>query len=247
VVPAVWFNFHHLVKPGPEGLAHSTGPVTSIVQVLLITLYFGIAIISLGLVLNWINLIRTKKWALLIFDRMGLVGGWMYFGSIYVVYRFALTDFKALPGGLDLLFALGLPALIFLGKPVVEFFEHRAEHPEKRFTVFTPIGFFFSWLLELLEFFTGYLSNTLSFMRVAGLGIAHVALMIAFAQIAEMLNKADLPAVGVAVYVIGNIFVIALEGLSAGIQSLRLNYYEFFSKYFKGSGEAYAPVSLRGQ
>ena len=42
----------------------------------------------------------------------------------------------------------------------------------------------------------------------------------------------------------GNVLVIGLEGLSAGIQSLRLNYYEFFSKYFSGSGRAYAPVSL---
>ena len=247
VVPALWFNFHHLVQPGPEGLAHTGSPVTSIVQVLLITLYFGIAIISLGLVLNWINLIRLKKWSLLIFDRMGLVGGWMYFGGIYVVYQFALSDFKAMPGGAVMLLALGIPALIFLGKPVFEFIEHKAEHPNKRFTVFTPIGFFFSWLLELLEFFTGYLSNSLSFMRVAGLGIAHVALMMAFAQIAEMLAKGGLPAVGVIVFIIGNIFVIALEGLSAGIQALRLNYYEFFSKYFRGSGEAYAPVSLGGQ
>ena len=44
---------------------------------------------------------------------------------------------------------------------------------------------------------------------------------------------------------VGNVLVIALEGLSAGIQSLRLNYYEFFSKYFSGSGKAYAPISLR--
>ena len=46
------------------------------------------------------------------------------------------------------------------------------------------------------------------------------------------------------VLVAGNVLVILLEGLSAGIQSLRLNYYEFFSKYFSGSGRAYAPVSL---
>jgi V/A-type H+-transporting ATPase subunit I len=46
------------------------------------------------------------------------------------------------------------------------------------------------------------------------------------------------------VLVFGNALVILLEGLSAGIQSLRLNYYEFFSKYFSGAGKAYMPVSL---
>jgi V/A-type H+-transporting ATPase subunit I len=45
----------------------------------------------------------------------------------------------------------------------------------------------------------------------------------------------------------GNALVIGLEGLSAGIQSLRLNYYEFFSKYFSGTGKAYAPISLRSE
>jgi len=47
------------------------------------------------------------------------------------------------------------------------------------------------------------------------------------------------------ILVVGNLLVIALEGLTAGIQSLRLNYYEFFSKYFSGSGKAYEPISLR--
>lgn len=40
--------------------------------------------------------------------------------------------------------------------------------------------------------------------------------------------------------------VIVLEGLSAGIQALRLNYYEFFSRYFTGKGVAYEPVALKG-
>ncbi len=246
VVPAVWFDFHKLVNAEEGAVMPAGSPVTSIVQVLLITLYFGIVVIVIGLILNWINLVRTRQWFLLIFDRRGLVGSWLYFGGVYVIYRFALTDFKALPPGTEMIFAVGIPALLLFGLPIAEFVAHKAEHPEKRFTVVTPIGMFFSWLLELLEFFTGFLSNTLSFMRVAGLGIAHVALMYAFFQINTMLAKGGLPAVGVAVFVLGNIFVIALEGLSAGIQALRLNYYEFFSKYFKGSGERYLPVSLKG-
>jgi len=73
--------------------------------------------------------------------------------------------------------------------------------------------------------------------------------MIAFFSIAGMLAG---PGGGfsigsILVLVAGNLLVIALEGLSAGIQSLRLNYYEFFSKYFSGTGRAYQPVSLRSR
>ena len=101
------------------------------------------------------------------------------------------------------------------------------------------------WIVELLEIFSGYLANTLSFMRVAGLGIAHVSLMIAFFEIARMVSPEGGSIGSYMVLFSGNVLVIALEGLSAGIQSLRLNYYEFFSKYFFGSGRAYMPISLR--
>ena len=47
--------------------------------------------------------------------------------------------------------------------------------------------------------------------------------------------------------ILGNVLVIVLEGLSAGIQSLRLNYYEFFTKYFTGHGMAFEPVGLRSR
>jgi V/A-type H+-transporting ATPase subunit I len=101
------------------------------------------------------------------------------------------------------------------------------------------------WIVEMLEVFSGYLANTLSFMRVAGLGIAHVSLMTAFFEIGRMIGNGSYNIGSYIVLLFGNLLVIVLEGLSAGIQSLRLNYYEFFSKYFSGSGIAYTPVSLK--
>jgi V/A-type H+-transporting ATPase subunit I len=97
------------------------------------------------------------------------------------------------------------------------------------------------WIVDVLEIFSGFLANTLSFMRVAGLGIAHVSLMTAFAQMAELAGGG---VAGILVLVVGNVMVIALEGLSAGIQALRLNYYEFFTKYFTGRGLSYNPIAL---
>lgn len=242
LLPPLWFNFHSLLG----GHVPAASPVKSILEVLVITLYFGIAIIVMGLILNWINLVKQKKWLKLIFERTGLVGAWLYAGGIYIGYTFVVSGFKSLPSTTELLLSMGIPALLLFGKPVVEFVEHNSHGTKKHFNPFTPFKFFFEWLLELLEVFISYLSNTLSFMRVAGLGIAHVALMMAFMEIARMLGtEGEFSLLSWVIIVIGNIFVIALEGLSAGIQSLRLNYYEFFSKYFYGSGEAYLPVSLK--
>ncbi len=46
------------------------------------------------------------------------------------------------------------------------------------------------------------------------------------------------------VIVLGNALVIGLEGLVVSIQAMRLEYYEFFSKFFSGQGKAYHPFKL---
>ena len=45
-------------------------------------------------------------------------------------------------------------------------------------------------------------------------------------------------------YIIGNIFIIGLEGLIVGIQGLRLEYYELFSKYYVGDGKEFKVAKL---
>ena len=47
------------------------------------------------------------------------------------------------------------------------------------------------------------------------------------------------------IVVVGNVFVIALEGLIVGIQALRLNYYEVFSRFYDPDGTPYEPLRLQ--
>lgn len=233
----LWFDYHGVVA-GHGGL------ITDVYGILAITIYFGIAVIALGLVLNWINCVVKGRWLDLIFDKGGLIGGWIYAAGVYAAMYFVRHDYRQLPDSRFLASLIGIPVLVLTLKPVLEYSLHK---PRKPFTLLTPVDLLMEWIVEILEIFTGYLANTLSFMRVAGLGIAHVSLMIAFFSIAEMISgpSGSYTVGSYLVLVAGNVLVILLEGLSAGIQSLRLNYYEFFSKYFSGSGRAYAPVTLR--
>ena len=107
---------------------------------------------------------------------------------MYAAFYFAQRNYKQLPPGSLLFFLIGLPVLLLALKPPLEFALHRA-HSGKRFQFFTIIDWLMEWVVELLEIFSGYLANTLSFMRVAGLGIAHVSLMIAFFAIAAMMRS----------------------------------------------------------
>ncbi len=240
-LPPLWFDYHAIVN-GHEAAA---GTVRSVYDILGITIKFGLAVMGTGFVLNWINLVRKKRWLPLFLDKGGLLGGWIYAAGAWAAFRFVQSAYRTLPSPDLLVVILGLPSLVLFLKGPVEYLRHP---PEKRrpFGPLTIADFLMEWIVELLEIYSGYLANTLSFMRVAGLGIAHVSLMTAFFQIARMIAPdGGFSVAATAVLVLGNVLVIALEGLSAGIQSLRLNYYEFFSKYFNGTGRAYSPVSLR--
>ncbi len=235
--PPLWFDYHGIIA----GHSVYKSTVNDIFDVLAITIYFGISVIFLGLLFNWINIIRQKKWAELIFDKGGILGGWIYAGGIYVVSYMVSHDFKGVPPGAVLFFLVGLPALLLFIKEPYHYFKHESgQSGEKSNLLFALINFLMEWFVELLEIFSGYLSNTLSFMRVAGLGIAHVCLMISFFTIAGMTS--GIASIGI--LILGNMLVICLEGLSAGIQALRLNYYEFFTKFFHGTGQLYTPISL---
>lgn len=233
--PAVWFNYHMVVEGG------SSGAIRSIYDILGITIKFGIAIIGLGLILNWINLFRKKQWFTLCLDKNGLVGGWLFGVGVWAGFYFVGSGYKSLPSSPFLKWGVGIPVVLLLVKGFIGYALERKEGGKPK-----PIGSVImddvmEWIVDLLEIFSGFLANTLSFMRVAGLGIAHVSLMVAFADMADMFGGVG----GIIILIIGNVLVIALEGLSAGIQSLRLNYYEFFTKYFTGKGIAYEPVGLR--
>jgi len=235
-LPAVWFDFHGIVA----GHAETSSVVNDVYDILSITIYFGIAVIVLGLLFNWINLIRGRRWMELLFDKGGVLGGWIYGGGVYIASYMVGHEYKEFPPGGTLFLLVGLPALLLFIKEPYHYFRHGGHGDNKSNPVFMLLTALMEWVVELLEIFSGYLSNTLSFMRVAGLGIAHVCLMISFFTLAEMASGVF----SILILIIGNVLVIGLEGLSAAIQALRLNYYEFFTKFFHGTGRLYTPISL---
>jgi len=237
-LPPLWFDYHGIVSG--HGGGSSPALVSSIYDILGITIRFGVAVIVFGIALNCVNRFRRRDWLGLVFDHGGLLGLWFYLGGTAAAFQFVASGYSSLPSGPQLVLTVGLPALLFLLKAPLEQLRHGEGSRSIRLKHIP--SFIMEWVVELLELFTSYLSNTLSFMRIAGLGIAHVSLMTAFFQIAGSIAS---PAASVAVLIAGNAVVIVLEGLSAGIQALRLHYYEFFSRYFSGSGRIYRPVSLR--
>jgi V/A-type H+-transporting ATPase subunit I len=95
-------------------------------------------------------------------------------------------------------------------------------------------------IIETYEIVMGYLASSLSFLRVAAFSLNHVALSLAVFTLADGMGT-----VGHWItLILGNIFVIVLEGVIVAIQTLRLEYYEGFSRYFYGDGTPFRPLRV---
>ena len=97
---------------------------------------------------------------------------------------------------------------------------------------------------ELFEMCLGYVTNTMSFLRVGAYILVHAGMMLVVFTLAEMVG-------GIIGYplvvIVGNGLVMALEALLVAIQVLRLDYYEIFSRFYVGDGRAFKPVTARSE
>jgi V/A-type H+-transporting ATPase subunit I len=82
------------------------------------------------------------------------------------------------------------------------------------------------------------LINTLSFARVGAFALAHASLS---AAVVTMADAAPLWA-SLLILVVGNVVIIALEGLVVSIQTTRLVLFEFFNRFLRGSGRVFRPL-----
>ncbi|TMI25976.1 hypothetical protein E6H30_04530 [Candidatus Bathyarchaeota archaeon] len=98
--------------------------------------------------------------------------------------------------------------------------------------LFIPMGIM-GWKegpLHLFEVFISAGSNTLSYLRIWALNLADFAIKFAFFSFG-----------GLGGAIIGNLLVMILEGLIVFVQTLRLHWVEWFSKFYEGSGSSFAP------
>jgi V/A-type H+-transporting ATPase subunit I len=151
---------------------------------------------------------------------------------------FALILYLALLGGIAWLVQYGEFPLLATGVVVLmlvllvgfQWLHSSAPFGERALTV----------LIETFEIVNGYIASSLSFLRVAAFSLNHVALSLAVFTLADGMGT-----IGHWItLVVGNLFVIVLEGVIVAIQTLRLEYYEGFSRYFYGDGTPFKPLRV---
>lgn len=207
--------------------------------VFVVAIAFGMFLILVTMVFHIMNALRAHRTGEALFDQ-NAIAGLVFYGAV-VVTIFLFMSGHTLPaaGVLVIMFVLPLIA-IFLKEPL----EKLVNKEKNPFPKTGKAMFFVQSFFELFEILLSYFSNTLSFVRVGAFAVSHAAMM----EVVLMLAGAtEGGSPNWLVIVLGNIFVCAMEGLIVGIQVLRLEYYEMFSRFYTGGGRAFRPFLKKNQ
>lgn len=202
--------------------------------VFIVAVAFGMFLVMGTMLINIINGIKSHDLESALFSTNGIAGLVFYAAVVATIFLF-MTGHK-LPAAIVLIVMFLLPLLVIAAKePLTALIEKKPKLIEGGVGMFLTQSFF-----ELFEVLLSYFSNTLSFVRIGAFAVSHAAMMEVVLMLAGAENGT---APNWIVIVLGNLFVCGMEGLIVGIQVLRLEYYEFFSRFYKGTGREFKPYT----
>ncbi len=193
-------------------------PLKEPIKMLLLCLGLGLIHISFGVFMKAWALIKQRKFLAVIFDC----------GFVLCVLWGAVAAFVGVSFGLNIVLVGVIGMLLTAGRD--------RKGIAKKF-----IGGF-----SAVYGLSSYLSDVLSYSRLFGMGIATGVIAMVFNTIAGMLMGGILGTIlGVVVLVIGHTFNIAINALGAFVHASRLQYIEFYNKFYEGGGRVFAPYTFK--
>jgi len=220
IIPALWLS-----------------PMHDTNKLLVIAICLGVFMISLGLILNMIKQYRARDFGRLLFDGQGMAGLMLYWtmAALAAIY---MTGTKIPEIAADIMWGgIGVMMLLMIFRDILaRYLLHQKD--EKESVVLN--------LFEIMHNLMSFVSNTASFVRLAAFALNHVGLSMAVIMLSEMVHSlpGGIVMKGI-ILVVGNVVIVCLEGLIVFIQTLRLEYYEFFGKFYKGGGSEFKPVGWK--
>jgi V/A-type H+-transporting ATPase subunit I len=244
-----FFGFEHTLNPAWGSIGRLFGisfehgkPIEVLDSIFLIlsgALVLGVGLILTAMLINVYSSIKRRDFGSAFFGPNGLAGICFYASLIIGGAMQFLTGTKVLtPVYVGCLIILPI-LVMFMYEPLSHLVEGKKQWMPEKWGEYCIQAFF-----ELFEYMLSYVSNTLSFMRISAFVFVHAGMMMAVMLIAGVQEGGALSFGSVIALIIGNIIVIGMEGLLVGIQSLRLEYYELFSRFYIGDGKAFKPVDL---
>ncbi len=200
-------------------------PMEHPMLMLKLALLWGACFIVLLNIVSIYNYLSNSQLKEAIFNSRGITGLLLYTALLWSIFELSREQFSSLN-----LLSVIIPLMVMFISQWIKSSGPAAE----RFLVS---------LFETYDVIIAYFSNTISFLRVAAFALNHSALAIALFTLAATANEAG----HWAVIILGNLFILLLEGAIVAIQVLRLEYYEGFSRFFTAEGYLFKPMELSPQ
>lgn len=205
-------------------------PIEEPMNMLFLSLGMGIFQMCFGLGINMVAMFKQKK----PLDAISGTLSW-YFMLLGLALAF----------GSSLIKAIAIPSwvstvgYVLLGAGVLLLMISGALHKKGA----SMVSGAFARLYDIINFF----SDLMSYTRIFGLGLASAVIGMVFNEIgALMMNMIPIKAIGVVVaaivFIIGHVFNIGINALGAYVHNSRLQFVEFFGKFYTGGGELFRPL-----
>lgn len=198
-------------------------PMEDTLTTIIFSIGVGVLIISMSFLLHIVTAIKRKETSLLFISDGSILWLLVYWFSIGILVKYFVQE-------LQIIYEVILLSLLLLTILTLSIIKTKEKTQS---------------LIDLLREYIDTITNTISFLRVGAFALAHAALFMAVFSIARMVGESQ----GETFFywmtiILGNIVIIILEGIVVTIQTLRLEYFEFFKRFFKGGGLAYKPYKL---
>jgi V/A-type H+-transporting ATPase subunit I len=221
-------------------MAETGGSVQKLFYFFGFTVAIGIILNSIGLLINVVNNFVLRRYEKVFFAKTGLAGILLFWYAIFIAVRII---FGGRFESFDLAGILIPAAFIFFGPAIWRLISRQKPVLEHGLMPFIMEGF-----VEIIETTSTYISNTVSFLRVGAFALSHAVLSFIVFQFTDQLAHSPSPASSfsaILILVFGNVVIIVLEGMIVAIQVVRLQYYEFFGKFFSETGVEFKPFRFR--
>ena len=211
-------------------------PMDNIMFWLGFTVMIGIFLLITSMIFNLFNSFKNKDYAEALFSDSGLSGLILYLFMLSNLAFYGLQNRLLIPVSITAVIVISLLLLIFFKEPLGNLLIGKKFSIDKKISEYLLESIF-----ELFDTVLGYLSNTLSFLRVGAFTLNHAGLSMAVIILSQMMSN---NAGSLLILIAGNIVIMVLEGVVVGIQILRLEFFEIFSKFYSGSGREFNPLSI---
>lgn len=238
------FGFEELLDPVYESLGIEFLPLKVFKQtnfILFTAVGIGIALILISMLINIYIGFKQKDYEKAVFGCNGIAGFIFYSSIIVGVVGTVLFDLKIMSPVFVILFIVIPGICIFCRVPfsiAVKYKEFKLSADDEEMTIG---GFIVENFFEMFEFVLSYVSNTMSFLRVGGFVLSHAGMMLVVLTLMESVGTIGQPLV----IILGNAFVMVMEGMIVAIQIIRLEFYEIFSRFYEGNGKPFEPVGVK--